>query len=66
MKLQSYVNKNVTIIVGNELRIDGKLSNHKPNLYQVTGNNNHFVFLDYEVMAYNLEKSNNHLTIYIW
>ena len=65
MKIQSYINKNVTIIIDNELRIDGKLSNHKPNLYQVTGNNNHFVFWEYEVMGYSLEKSNNHLIIYI-
>lgn len=64
MKIQSYINKNVTISI-DDLHITGMLTNHKPNLYQVTGTNNHFVFWEYEVIAYSLEKSNNHLTIYI-
>ena len=42
--MNEYINKIVNISVDNDLYFSGKLTNHKPNLYQVTGKNNHFVF----------------------
>lgn len=65
MDLSSYVNKNVTISVNHELYITGKLTNHAHCLFQVTGRDNHFVFWEHDVIAYSLEDSNNHLTIFI-
>ncbi len=63
--LSDYIGKIVNISVDHDYRLSGKLSNHKPNLYQVTGDNNHFVFWDREVVGLHLEKSSNKLTIFI-
>ena len=64
--MDEYIGKIVNIVVDQgEYRLSGKLSNHKPNLYQVTGDKEHIVFWDDEVLALHLEKSNNTLTIFI-
>ena len=63
--IKEYIGKIVNISIHHESTFSGKLSNHKPNLYQVTGDNNHFVFWEYDIIAYHLEKSNNTLTIFI-
>ena len=64
--MDKYIGKIVNIVVDQgEYRLSGKLSNHKPNLYQVTGDKEHIVFWDDEVSALCLEKSNNTLTIFI-
>lgn len=49
--LEEYVGKVVILHVDKDLSITGILSNHKPNLYQVTGKDNHFVFYDYEIVG---------------
>lgn len=64
--MDKYIGKIVNIVVDQgEYRLSGKLSNHKPNLYQVTGDKEHMVFWNHEVLATHLEKSNNTLTIFI-
>ena len=64
--MNKYIGKIVNIVVyQGEYRLSGKLSNHKPNLYQVTGDKEHIVFWNHEVLALHLEKSNNTLTIFI-
>lgn len=59
------IGKIVNLNVYNEHRLSGKLTNHKPNLYQVTNNEDHFVFWEYEVTALHWEESSNTLTIFI-
>jgi hypothetical protein len=49
--LTEHIGKIVTLFVDEDTKISGKLSNHKPNLYQVTGENKHFVFYDHEINA---------------
>ncbi len=64
--MDKYIGKIVNIVVDQgEYRLSGKLSNHKSNLYQVTGDKEHLVFWNHEVLALHLEKSNNTLTIFI-
>lgn len=63
--MNEYINKIVNISVDNDLYFSGKLTNHKPNLYQVTGKNNHFVFWENEIIALHVEKSTDKLTIFI-
>jgi hypothetical protein len=54
---EKYVGKIVKLIVDKDLFLVGKLSNHKPNLYQVTGKyaDNHFVFWDHEISGIFIE-----------
>lgn len=63
--MDDFVGSIVNINVYDDLRFEGKLTNHKPHLYQVTAENNHFVFWEYDIIALHLEKSNNRLTIFI-
>jgi hypothetical protein len=49
------VGKIVKLIIDNDSILVGKLSNHKPNLYQVTGDNNHYVFWDHEIFGIFIE-----------
>ena len=66
MDFHNYVGKIVDIVSdNNNYKLVGKLSNHKPNLYQVTGEQGHRVFWNWEVLAYHVELSNNKLTIFI-
>jgi hypothetical protein len=54
---EKYVGKIVKLIVDKDLVLVGKLSNHKPNLYQVTGKyvDNHIVFWDHEISGIFIE-----------
>jgi len=52
---EKYVGKIVKLIVDKDLVLVGRLSNHKPNLYQITGADNHFVFWDYEISGIFIE-----------
>ena len=64
--MDKYIGKIVNIVVDQgEYRLSGKLSNHKLDLYQVTGDKEHIVFWNREVLALHLEKSNDTLTIFI-
>ena len=66
MDFHNYVGIIVDIVSdNNNYKLVGKLSNHKPNLYQVTGEQGHRVFWNWEVLAYHVELSNNKLTIFI-
>lgn len=49
--LTEHIGKIVTLYIDKDTKISGKLSNHKPNLYQVTGDNKHCVFWDSEINA---------------
>jgi hypothetical protein len=65
MELIDYIGKIVSISVEHNYRLTGKLSNHKLGLYQVTGNNNHMVFWEDEVLCLHIEQSSHTLTIFI-
>ena len=66
MDFHNYIGKIVDIVSDNSnYKLTGKLSNHEPNLYQVTGTQEHRVFWNWEVLAYHVELSNNKLTIFV-
>lgn len=63
--IDNYIGKIVNLSVYHEYSLSGKLTNHKPNLYQVTGDENHCVFWDTEIIALHWEVSSDTLTIFI-
>ncbi len=60
-----YKGKKVYLLLADDTYLYGRLENYRGKLYQVTGDKEHIVFWNHEVLALYLEKSNNTLTIFI-